>query len=84
PLILPGILTGVAMLSFFQEIGIKQSMLAVVIGHSTFLIATVMTQVFARLKRLERSIEEASPDLGANRMQTFWYVILPNIKTALA
>lgn len=84
PLILPGILTGVAMLSFFQEIGIKQSMLAVVIGHSTFLIATVMTQVFARLKRLDRSIEEASADLGAGRLQTFWYVILPNIKTALA
>jgi spermidine/putrescine transport system permease protein len=84
PLILPGILTGVAMLSFFQEIGIKQSMLAVVIGHTTFLIATVMTQVFAKLKRMERSIEEASADLGANRFQTFWYVILPNIKTALA
>lgn len=83
PLILPGILTGVAMLSFFQEIGIKQSMLAVVIGHSTFLIAIVMTQVFARLKRLDRSMEEASADLGANRMQTFWYVVLPNIRTAL-
>ncbi len=83
PLILPGILTGVAMLSFFQEIGIKQSMLAVILGHSTFLIAIVMTQVFARLKRLDRSIEEASSDLGASRIQTFWYVILPNIRTAL-
>lgn len=83
PLILPGILTGVAMLSFFQELGINQSMLAVVIGHSTFLIAIVMTQVFARLKRMDRSMEEASSDLGANRVQTFWYVILPNIRTAL-
>ena len=83
PLILPGILTGVAMLSFFQEVGIKQSMLAVVIGHSTFLVAIVMTQVLARLKRMDRSIEEASADLGASRMQTFWYVILPNIRTAL-
>ncbi|MGD8189661.1 ABC transporter permease [Brevibacillus ginsengisoli] len=83
PLILPGILTGVAMLSFFQEVGIKQSMLAVVIGHSTFLVAIVMTQVLARLKRLDRSIEEASLDLGASRIQTFWHVILPNIRTAL-
>ncbi|MGO0062883.1 ABC transporter permease [Brevibacillus fluminis] len=83
PLILPGILTGVAMLSFFQELGIQQSMLAVVIGHSTFLIAIVMPQVYARLKRMDRSIEEASADLGANRFQTFWYVILPNIRTAL-
>lgn len=83
PLILPGILTGVAMLSFFQEVGIKQSMLAVVIGHSTFLVAIVMTQVLARLKRMDRSIEEASADLGATRMQTFWHVIFPNIRTAL-
>ncbi len=83
PLILPGILTGVAMLSFFQEIGIKQSMLAVVIGHSTFLIAIVLTQVFARLKRMDRTLEEASADLGASRMQTFWHVILPNIRTSL-
>lgn len=83
PLILPGILTGVAMLSFFQELGIQQSMLAVVIGHSTFLIAIVMPQVYARLKRLDRSIEEASFDLGASRIQTFWHVILPNIRTAI-
>ncbi|MEX2462251.1 MAG: ABC transporter permease [Paenibacillaceae bacterium] len=83
PLILPGILTGVALLSFFQMINLKQSMLTVVLGHATFLIAIVMTQVYARLKRLNRSIEEASADLGATRMQTFRLVILPNISTAL-
>ncbi|MGG1658245.1 ABC transporter permease [Brevibacillus sp. NRS-1366] len=83
PLILPGILTGVAMLSFFQEIGIQQSMLAVVLGHSTFLIAIIFTQVYARLKKLDRTIEEASADLGATRFQTFYHVILPNIKTAI-
>lgn len=83
PLILPGILTGVALLSFFQMVGLKQSMFTVVLGHSTFLIAIVMTQVFARLKRLDRSIEEASTDLGASRMQTFRLIILPNISTAL-
>jgi spermidine/putrescine transport system permease protein len=83
PLILPGILTGVAMLGFFQELGIKPSMPAVVIGHTTFLIAIVLTQVYARLKRLDRAIEEASADLGANRWQTFWHITLPNISTAL-
>ncbi len=83
PLILPGILTGVAMLSLFQQIGLTPSMPAVVIGHATFLIAIVMTQVYARLKRLDRGIEEASLDLGATRWQTFWHVILPNIRTSL-
>ena len=83
PMMLPGILTGVAMLSFFQELGIQPSMFAVVLGHSTFLTGIILPQIYARLKRLDSSIEEASADLGATRMQTFFYIILPNIKTAL-
>lgn len=83
PMILPGVLTGVALLSFFQELSIQQSMLAVILGHGTFLIGIILPQVYARLKRLDHSIEEASADLGATKFQTFVHVILPNIKTAL-
>lgn len=83
PLILPGILTGIAMLTFFQMLGIRQSMTAVIIGHTTFLIATVMPQVYARLKTLDRSIQEAALDLGATPVKAFFYVILPNIRTAV-
>lgn len=83
PLMLPGILTGVALLSFFQEIGIQQSMMAVVLGHSTFLIAIILPQLLARLATMNQSIEEASSDLGASKWQTFLYIILPSIKTAL-
>ena len=83
PMMLPGILTGVAMLSFFQEIGIMQGFWAVLIGHSTFLTGVILPQVYARLRRLDPAIEEASADLGATKWQTFIYIILPNIKTAL-
>ncbi|MCD8216514.1 MAG: ABC transporter permease [Clostridiales bacterium] len=83
PLILPGILTGIAMLTFFKALGISQGMPAVVLGHSTFLIATVLPQVYARLRRLDHNIVEAAQDLGASGMQTFVHVILPNIKTAI-
>ena len=83
PLILPGILTGIAMLTFFQILGIQQSMGAVIIGHTTFLIATVMPQVYTRLKTLDKSIQEAALDLGATPVKSFFYVILPNIKTAI-
>ncbi len=83
PITLPGILTGVAMLSFFPLIGIPISLTAVVIGHTTFLICMVLTQVYARLKRLDPSLEEAAADLGSTPWQTFWQVILPNIKTAI-
>lgn len=83
PLILPGILTGVAMLTFFQVLGIHQGMVAVVFGHSTFLIATVLPQVYARLRRLDGNIIEAAEDLGASGIQTFVKIILPNVKTAI-
>jgi spermidine/putrescine transport system permease protein len=83
PITLPGILTGVAMLSFFPLMGIPISLFAVVIGHTTFLICIVLTQVYARLKRLDPYIEEAAADLGATPIQAFFKVVLPNIKTAL-
>lgn len=83
PMILPGIITGVAMMSVFVMMRLELSLTTIFIGHGTFLIAVVMTQVYARLKRLDRAIEEASMDLGATRLKTFFYVTLPNIKTAV-
>lgn len=83
PLTLPGIVTGVAMLSVFPLIGVPISLGAVLIGHGTFLIAITLTQVYARLKRLDPSLEEASADLGATRWVTFYRVILPSIRTAM-
>ncbi len=83
PLTLPGIVTGVAMLSVFPLIGVPISLGAVLIGHGTFLIAITLTQVYARLKRLDPSLEEASADLSATRWVTFYRVILPSIRTAM-
>lgn len=83
PLTLPGIVTGVAMLSFFPLMGVPVSLYAVLIGHGTFLIAITLTQVFARLKRIDPSLEEASADLGAPPVTTFFRVVLPNIRTAI-
>ncbi|WP_199736803.1 ABC transporter permease [Fibrisoma montanum] len=83
PITLPGILTGVAMLSFFPLIGVRISLTAVAIGHTTFLICIVLTQVYARLKRLDPFLEEAAADLGATPVQAFFKVILPNIRTAI-
>lgn len=83
PLTLPGIVTGVAMLSFFPLIGVQVSLTAVLIGHGTFLIAITLTQVYARLRRLDPALEEASADLGARPWTTFRRVVLPNIRSAI-
>ena len=71
------------MLILFRLIGFGLSLETVIIGHATALLAVVVTQVYARLQRLPKSLEEASADLGASGLQTFFMVTLPNIKTAV-
>jgi len=83
PLALPGIITGISMLNLFKLLGVNLSLETVIVGHATALVAIVVTQVFARLQRLSRNIEEASADLGARPWQTFLLVTLPNIRSAV-
>ena len=83
PIILPGVITGVAMASLFLFTKTDLSTRTVIIGHTTFCIVLVFNNVLARLRRLPPSLEEASRDLGASGFQTFRLVTLPSIRTAL-
>jgi spermidine/putrescine transport system permease protein len=83
PLVLPGIITGIAMLNLFKIMGFRLSLETVIIGHATALLSVVVTQVFARLQRLNRNLEEAAADLGAKPWETFLYIVLPNIRSAI-
>jgi len=87
PLALPGIVTGMALNSTInlggQLIGLSFSLWTIIIGHATFCVVVVYNNVIARLRRTSTSLVEASSDLGADGFQTFRYVILPNIGTAL-
>src|SRR4029077_21154425 len=83
PLALPGIITGIALNSFFTFAGIQFSILTIVIGHATFCIVVVFNNIIARLRRVPGSLAEASADLGARGWQTLRFVTLPLIATAL-
>jgi putative spermidine/putrescine transport system permease protein len=83
PLALPGIITGMALNSFFGFNGINLSLMTIVIGHATFCIVIVYNNVIARLRRTSSSLIEASMDLGARGWTTFRTVTLPTISTAL-
>lgn len=83
PLALPGIITGISMLNLFRVLGFNLSLETVIMGHGTALTAIVVTQVYARLQRFDRRLEEASSDLGGRPWQTFLLVTLPNIRSAL-
>ena len=85
PIALPGIVTGVAISNTFtQVLGVPLSLLTVIVGHATFCIVVVYNNVVARLRRVSTSYEEASADLGAHTWQTFRFVTLPSLQTALA
>jgi putative spermidine/putrescine transport system permease protein len=83
PLALPGIITGIALSSFFAFGGIRLSIVTIVIGHATFCIVVVYNNVIARLRRVPGSLAEASMDLGARGWQTMRFVTLPMVATAL-
>jgi putative spermidine/putrescine transport system permease protein len=83
PIALPGIITGMALNSFFQFWHIDLSYWTIVIGHATFCIVIVFNNVIARLRQTETSLIEASMDLGADGWQTFRFVTFPVISTAL-
>jgi putative spermidine/putrescine transport system permease protein len=83
PIALPGIITGMALSSYFTWWGINLSFWTIVIGHATFCVVVVYNNVLARLRRVPGSLTEASMDLGADGWQTFRYVTFPSISTAL-
>ncbi|MBS1204185.1 MAG: spermidine/putrescine transporter permease [Proteobacteria bacterium] len=83
PIALPGIITGLALLTAFKAVNLEPGFFTIVIGHATFCVVVVFNNVIARFRRTSWSQVEASMDLGANGWQTFRYVVLPNLGSAL-
>ena len=83
PIALPGVITGMSLRSAFAIADIPFSTWTIVLGHATFCIVIVYNNAVARFRRLSGGVLEASADLGANAFQTFRYVLLPNLGSAL-
>lgn len=83
PIALPGIITGMALRSAFDIMNIPFSTWTIILGHTTFCMVVVYNNVLARFRRTSSEMVEASMDLGATGTQTFIYVVLPQIASAL-
>ena len=83
PIALPGVITGIALQTSFVTLGVDLGLLTIVIGHATFCVVIAYNNVIARLRRLPRSPEEASADLGADSFTSFRRITLPSMGTAL-
>ena len=83
PIALPGIVTGIALLSAIKLARLEPGFWTIVVGHTTFCVVIVYNNVVARLRRMPRNWIEASMDLGADGAQTFRYIVLPQVGSAL-
>lgn len=77
PVVIPEIVLGISLLSLFAKINLPRGLLSLIIAHATFSIPFVVFNVRARLSGYDNSIEEASQDLGANRLKTFLFITTP-------
>lgn len=79
PMLMPDIVLGIALLIFFVNAGIHLGLTTIIIGQCTFLISYVFIVVSARLAGMDRTLEHASADLGANEWTTFRKVVMPQL-----
>ena len=83
PIALPGVITGIALQTTFRTMGLTFGLPTIIIGHATFCVVVAYNNVVARLRRLPRTPEEASSDLGADSFLTFRRITMPGLRTAL-
>ena len=79
PIIIPEVVLAVAMLCIMSLVHFPTGTGAIILGHTTLTLPYMVITVKSRMSGFDRSIEEASMDLGANRIVTFIRVTLPMI-----
>ena len=96
PLVVPGVIIGISLLTFATTVGtflentfgidirvLSPGLFLVVCGQSSFITTFVTLVIIARLKKFDRSLEEAAFNLGANRFAVLWHITLPFLKPAI-
>jgi spermidine/putrescine transport system permease protein len=96
PLVVPGVIIGISLLSFATSLGsfmeksvgvdlrfLGPGLFLVICGQSSFITTFVTLVVIARLKKFDRSLEEAAYNLGANRFEVIWFITLPFLRPAI-
>lgn len=96
PLVVPGVIIGIALLTFATTMGtfletylgadirvLSPGLFLVVCGQSSFITTFITLVIIARLKKFDRSLEEAAYNLGANRFEVIWFITLPFLRPAI-
>ncbi|KAB7699869.1 ABC transporter permease subunit [Plesiomonas shigelloides] len=89
PLVMPEVITGLSLLLLFVAMGQwlgwpqQRGAMTIWLAHVTFCTSYVAVVVSARLRELDRSVEEAAMDLGAPPLKVFFVITVPQISPAL-
>ena len=96
PLVIPGVILGISILLAANGAGLlleerfgldvallRPSFWLVVLGQFSFITTFVLLVVSARLRKFDASLEEAALNLGADRLQVIWFIVLPFLRPAL-
>lgn len=84
PLVLPGIILGIALLQYFTAIGLTRSFERLVLGHLVVCVPYAIRSISACLYGIDPSLEEASRTLGASHWRTIRRVVLPQLRPGIA
>ena len=79
PMIVPGVVFAVPLMALLVLMGLKKGFWAVVLGNVILMLPYMILTVRTRFLGLDRSVEEASMDLGASGVETFFRITLPSI-----
>lgn len=83
PIVSPEVVVGVSLLTLFAAAGIPLGLTTITIAHTAFSISFVVVVVLARLRGMDRHLEEAAQNLGADEFTTFWRVTLPLLRPGI-
>ncbi|MFQ5784105.1 MAG: ABC transporter permease [Alphaproteobacteria bacterium] len=83
PLIMPGLVIGIALLLFYTFVGLELGILTILLAHISFSIPLTTLVIIARMQRIDRTLEDAAMDLGADEWTTMRKVTLPLLKPGI-
>ena len=83
PLLVPGVVIGVTLLTFFSRFGLQQSYLALVLAHSLWATPLTFSVMQAAFARFDWRLYEAALDLGASPIRAFLGVVVPEVRASL-
>ena len=96
PLVIPGVILGISILAFASRIAefaddtfgldldfLRPGLPLVVLGQFSYVVTIAMLTISARLRRFDRTLEEAALNLGASRAAVFRTIMLPYLRPAL-